>query len=468
MLKQLKSSKSYMMTLTQKLLSVLILALLLAACGNTATTAPTVKSSSGTATPSGSVITVQLWTMPNTGQSVQDLQTALADFYKQNPNIRVEATEVSWGDAFGKIQAALATGIGPDITQVGTTWVGAFATTGALRPFTDSEIQAMGGITAFSPAAWDTTHLANSSSTVAIPWFVDTRALAYRTDVLKKAGLDPSTAFKDWNSFVTSLQKMKATEGDLVKAPIGISYKNDYNVIHNTIPWIWGAGGNILNADDTKSIINNDAGFNGIKFYTDLYTQGLAYQPAIEKDYTSLEESFRSGEIGSYISDPYVIAWAKHTKAQDSNGFADTVVGQNFGTAVLPAGPSGSHPFVGGSDLVILKSSKQADAAVKVVQYLASKQGQLAYQKLAGALPANVEAQSDSFYSDPLYKPFMEALKVGYSYPEVPSWGAIEQDLQKSLSNLWDDVVAGKGDIAIKTDLDETAQEINSAIANSK
>lgn len=472
------------------ILTVMLVSLLLSACGDTATpatttsaattaaaaSATTTASAAATTTTaattqaaaSGSQETVTFWTMPNTGQSVQDLQTALAPFYKANPNIKVNVVEVSWGDAFGKIQTALQTGNGPDITQVGTTWVASFGSTGGLRTFSDAEVQSMGGSAAFAAPAWATSHLAGSNDIVAIPWFVDTRVLFYRTDVLQKAGLDASTAFKDWDTFTASLQKMKAVESGLVEAPFAITGKNDYNVIHNIMPWIWNSGGNILTADNTKAAINSDAAVKGAQFYAGLYSQGLTYAPAIEKSVDDLEAMWRAGQIGSMIDGPWMVVRGLHTKAQDANGYADSVTGKNFGTVMMPAGPSGDHPFIGGSDLVIMKSSKHAVAALKVIQYLASKEGQVAYQTLVGDVPANLASQNDPLYANPLYKPFFQALQTGYSYPVVPAWGAIEQDLTKTFSSMWDDVVAKKGPDAIKTRLDQAAQQINTDIASSQ
>ncbi|HEX2911527.1 MAG TPA: sugar ABC transporter substrate-binding protein [Chloroflexia bacterium] len=456
--------------------------LLLSACGDaTPTTAPssTTQSASAPTTASGpssattvsssqEAVTLEFWTMPNTGQAAKDLQATLADFYKQNPNIKVNVTEVSWGDAFGKIQTALQSGVGPDITQLGTTWVATFGSTGGLRPFSDAEVQAVGGEKAFSPAAWNTTHLAGTKDIVAMPWFVETRALLYRKDVLAKAGLDGATAFKDWDTFAASLKKMKDSEGDLVKAPFAITGKNDNNVTHNLMPWVWAAGGNILNEDNTKAAINSDTALRGVQTYVSFFTSDLTYKPAIEKNVNDLEALFRAGDIGSMISGPWMIVRSKRSKTEDANGYAGTITAQNLGTAMLPAGPNGVHPFVGGSDLAILKSSKHPEAAVKLVQYLASKKGQLDYQKLVGNLPANVEAQSDPLYADPLYKAYLDSLKTGYSYPVVPAWGAIEQDLKKTFSTMWDDVVAGKGNDAIKKRLDEAANQLNLDIANAR
>lgn len=477
---KIRSFRSVMALLALSLISML----LLAACGDTPTTAPattaatsattaasgatTAATSATTAATSGEQITLNFWTMPNTGQAAADLQTALADFYKQNPNIKVNVTEVSWGDAFGKIQNALQTGVGPDVTQLGTTWVATFGSTGGLRPFTEAEVQVTGGAKAFSDAAWNTTHLAGSNDIVAMPWFVETRALLYRTDVLKKAGLDPATAFKDWETFTATLQKMKTAGEGLVKAPFAITGKNDNNVTHNLMPWVWAAGGNILTSDSTKAAINSDSAIKGVQTYVSFFNADLTYKPAIEKNVNDLEAMFRAGDIGSMISGPWMIARSRKTKEQDANGYAGTVAAQNLGTAVLPAGPSGVHPFVGGSDIAILKSTKHPEAAVKLVQYLASKQGQVAYQKLVGNLPANIEAQADPLYADPLYKAYIDSLKTGISYPVVPAWGAIEQDLKKTFSSMWDDIVAGKGDAAIKTRLDEAAKQINLDIANAK
>ena len=137
-------------------------------------------------------VTLEMWVMPNTGKSVEDLNKVLVGFNQEYPNIRVKVTEISWNDALVKITTALQKGTGPDVTQVGSTWVGGFQATGGLRPFSDREILAVGGAQSFSEAAWDSTHLLGSKEIVAMPWFADTRALFYRTDLLKKANLDPA------------------------------------------------------------------------------------------------------------------------------------------------------------------------------------------------------------------------------------------------------------------------------------
>ncbi len=462
----------------------MLMSLLLAACGDsTATTAPaptaaaatTAAGAATTAAPAATTaaaadtkpVTLEMWIMPNSGKAADDLNKVLAGFTQQNPNIKVNVTVVDWGDALTKITTSLQTGVGPDITQVGTTWVGGFAATKGLRPFSDAEIQAVGGASAFTDAAWDTTHMLGSKEIVAMPWFVETRALYYRTDLVKKAGLDPATAFKDWDSFTDSLKKMKEAGVGMVKAPFAVTGKQDWNVVHNPMPFVWGAGGDILSADGSKAVLNSPEAIKGLTYYTSLYSQGLTLKEAIEKNMNDLEALWGAGEIGSFIGIPSVIANAK--KPANEQGYADTVTSKNMGTVMLPAGPQGVKAFVGGSNLVIPKSSKNPAAAVKLTQYLTSRKGQLDYQQLIGNLPANKEAQADPFYTgNPLYKPFLDQLKTGKSYPEVVAWGGIETSIQKNFGLMWDDVAAGKPASTIKDRVDAAAKEIDTLIAASK
>jgi multiple sugar transport system substrate-binding protein len=468
-------------TLPLMVLLVVLLSLALAACGDpTATPAPattaapaatTAKAATAatTAAAGGAPVTLEMWIMPNTGKSVDDMNKVLEGFNQQNPNIKVNVTEVSWGDALTKITTALQSGVGPDVTQVGTTWVGGFAATKGLRPFTAEEIQAMGGKDAYSQAAWDTSHMLGSNEIVAMPWFVETRALYYRTDLVKKAGLDPNTAFKDWDTFIESLKKMKDAQEGLVKAPFAITGKSDWNVVHNPMPWLWGAGGDILNGEGTKAVINSPEAIKGVTYYANLYNQGLTLKEALEKNMSDLEQLWGAGSIGSFIGTPSVIANAK--KPASENGYVDSITAKNMGTALLPAGPQGVKAFVGGSNLVIPKASKNQAAAVKLVQYLTSKKGQLDYQMIVGNLPALKDAQNDAFYTgNPLYKPFLEQLKTGNgkSYPEVAAWGGIETAIQKNFSLMWDDVAAGKTQTAVKERLDATAKEIDTLLAATK
>ena len=140
-----------------------------------------------------------------------------------------------------------------------------------------------GGEAAFVAATLPTTQiLGTDEKRYAAPWFIDTRALFYRKDVCEAAGVDPSVDFDTWDSYKVALGKMKGIEIDGVSiTPLGMPGKNDWNVIHNYAPWIWGAGGDFIAEDNTTSIINSDKAFEGIKFYSELAIHGLMSMPVL-------------------------------------------------------------------------------------------------------------------------------------------------------------------------------------------
>ena len=181
--------------------------LIVAACGGSSgdKTTSSAQSSQAAALQKGS--TIRLWVMNNGPQPVQDTKRIVQGFERQT-GVNVDVELVGWDVQFDRIRNAAVSGGGPDVTQAGTTQVPFFA---ALNGFSDlnGRIKDIGGKGAYAPGIWQTTQLAGQNGTFAIPWFTEARAIYYRKDVLEKAGIDPATAFKDWDSFQQTLQTIK-------------------------------------------------------------------------------------------------------------------------------------------------------------------------------------------------------------------------------------------------------------------
>src|SRR5437879_12519604 len=117
--------------------------------------------------------------------------------------------------------------------QGAMSWVGAFAATAGMREFTADDVQNLGGSTAFVPAAWSTSAAFNTGKITAIPWFIDTRAIYYRTDILKQVGIDPADGFKDWEALDHTLEAIRAP-GKI--ATVGLPGQNDASVVPSFQP----------------------------------------------------------------------------------------------------------------------------------------------------------------------------------------------------------------------------------------
>lgn len=445
--------------MNKKLLSkILVSALLvtsLAGCGGGATNTANASAEGSSAPQDGGKTVVTMWLMPNSGTPEEDFMEILQPFLEANPDIEVQPTVLDWGSAWTKLTTAATSGEGPDITQLGTTQIAAIAAMGALEELTPI-YDRFGGEEAFYEATLPTTQiLGGGDERYAAPWFIDTRALFYRKDVCEAAGVNPETDFETWDSFKEALTKMKDIEIDGKKiTPLGMPGKNDWNVIHNYAPWIWGAGGEFIAEDNKTCVINSDEAVEGIKFYTELATEGLLSMPGLEKNSAEIEAAFNEGEFATMFSGAYEIATLRREKPE---------LAEKVGTAPFPAGPKGRYAFFGGSGLSVFKTSKNKEAAFKVIEYLMTPEAQVAYQEKCGNLPTVKAAyETDFVANEEMRQAFKEQADFGKAYPSVAGWGPSETILQKGLSNVWDNVmgVFGPYDPAkTKEILDQTASE---------
>lgn len=451
------------LTRTAASLMALSLVLMATGCTKSAEQAPQKAAESSTKAPGP--VTLNMWIMPNSSQSEPDLLETLKPWLEKNKNVTVKVTVLDWGSAWTKITAAATSGEGPDVLQLGTTWVPAIAAMDALEPLTD-KVKDVGGEANYYPASWNTVKIAGKPDVYAVPWFVDARAAYYRTDVFKKAGVDPKEAFKDWNSFKAALQKVNGTEIDGKKmAAIGFPGKNDWNVAHNIFPWIWGAGGAELATDMKSATVSSDAALEGIMFYTGLAHDGLAPKAALEKNSADVESMFSNGDFAVTLAGPWLIRG--YTVPTDKGGSAETIAAKNYAVAPIPAGPKGRFTFFGGSDLSVTKSSKHKAEAWDLIKFLSTKEAQVVYGKFSGMLPAVKAAEADMKAVNPNYTAFYEAMQYGRSYPSIPQWGPVEGVLVKHMGTIWD-VTAGVsgtyGKDEIKKNLDAAAKEVNNLL----
>ncbi|MBX6353983.1 MAG: extracellular solute-binding protein, partial [Thermoflavifilum sp.] len=261
----------------------LVTAASLAGCGSSGGggTANNTASGNTTSTGNSQPVTLTVWIMPNSPQPDKDFMKLVQPYLQQHPNVTIKVTVLDWGSAWTKITAAATSGTGPDVLQLGTTWVPAIAAMHGIDPITD-KVSQVGGADAYFPASWQTTQIAGQPDVYAVPWFIDARAIFYRTDAFKKAGVDPNTAFQTWDSFKQALEKVNGVTIDGKKMyALTLPGKNDWNVDHNIFPWIWAAGGQVLTPDNKQAAFNSPQGLEGVMFYTGLAHEGLVAKKSL-------------------------------------------------------------------------------------------------------------------------------------------------------------------------------------------
>jgi multiple sugar transport system substrate-binding protein len=417
---------------------ILVLGLVLAACGGSSN-----KSSSGSSssTAAKKPVTLTLWVMNNGPQPVKDTQQIVAPFTAKT-GIKVNVQLVGWDVQFDRIRNAAVSGTGPDVTQAGTTQVPFFAALGGfndLSKYTDQ----IGGQSAYAPGVWATSQVQGKPGVWGIPWFTEARSIYYRKDALKKAGVDPATAFTTWDAFKSTLEKLKgvtAIGGKPIK-PFGYPGKKAFDTVHNIMPFVWDAGGSELSSDSKKSTIASTQAQQGVGFLAQLLPEGLFDKSMLERDGQQVENAFKGGRLATWIGGPWVLA---SVKRNDDTTWSPAARA-NVGVAPMPAGPSGkAYTFIGGSNLMVFKSSKHPDEAFQLIKYLSQDSVQKQYADLMGMFPARLAPQKQEGTVDADHANFYKAIQTGRSYAPIPQWAQVENAYKTAFGTVFDQAASEK------------------------
>jgi multiple sugar transport system substrate-binding protein len=442
-------------------------ALGLAACGGDdgAESAQGKAASAGAPATRGASLT--MWTMPNSPDPKKDLEGLLEPFTAET-GIKVKVQVVGWDVQLDRIRNASVSGDGPDVTQAGTTQVPFFAALGGFEDIS-KRVGEVGGKSAYAPGVYQTTQLAGRPGTWALPWFTEARAIYYRKDVLEKAGLDPATAFADWDALRSTLETIKAKvpeiDGQRIE-PFGSPGKKAFDLVHHVMPFVWDAGGAELSPDAKTSAIASPQAAEGVRYVAGLLEDGLYDKTQLERDGTQVENQFKGGKLAVWIGGPWVLGTVDR---KDDTIWSDAAR-KNVGVAAMPSGPSGKgYTFVGGSNLMMMKNASNKDAAWALMKYLAQADVQASYADKLGMFPARLDAQEKVGAKDANHEQFLKAIQQGRTYAPIPQWAQVENAYKTRLGNILDSA-AGRGsqpldDARLQSQLQAAAKEADGLLA---
>jgi len=357
--------------------------------------------------------TVDVWAMGAEGDILGDF---VKDFETANPDATVNVTAVPWEAAHTKIANAIASGKGPDVSLIGTTWMGEFAQAGGLDPTPEGLVDEAD----FFEGAWGSTVVNDTS--YGVPWFVETRVLYYRSDLAKKAGWDEAP--QNWDELKQFATDLEAKAG----VDTGISLQPGQTGSWQTVlPFAWSNGAEVTNATGTEYTIDSPEMTEALDYYKSFFDEGLSETRTLDPG--ELEGGFADGTYGSFISGPWM------TGVVEDAGVAP----EDYAVALLPgkdAAPGTS--FVGGGDLAVFKDSDNRESAWKFVKWLSEPEVQQKFYETVGDLPAVKSAwDSGKLAEDPQLQVFGAQLDSALAPPAVPTWeevaAVVDSDVEQAV-----------------------------------
>jgi multiple sugar transport system substrate-binding protein len=343
------------------------------------------------------------------GREGEVLSQLIPAFEKEHPDIHVEVQQIPWTAAHEKLLTAYVGESTPDIAMLGNTWVPEFVALNALAPL-DSFVARSKEIRRddFFPGIWKTNVV--NGKTYGIPWYVDTRLIFYRTDLLAKAGYKtfPTT----WAEWTAAMKKMKSQ-----MSPRQFPLLMPTNEWPQPVDFAMEAGSPILRDGGRYGAFEQPAFRRGFDFYIGLYRQGFA-SPVSTSQVSNLFQEFERGNIAMFISGPWYIGELKNR--------LDSSVQNKWSTAPMPGINGPGVSMAGGSSLSLFSGSQHKAEAWRLMEYLSRPRLELEFYKLTGDLPPRISAWQDTALANNKYaRAFRAQLEHVMPLPQVPEWEEI-------------------------------------------
>ena len=377
-------------------LAVLLAVLALAACART---------------PADPRQVLTFWAM---GREAEVVGQFLPEFERSHPGIRVDLQQIPWTAAHEKLLTAFAGDTLPDVCQLGNTWIPEFALLGTLTPLQPyADASKVVEPDDYFPGIWDTNLI--DGQLVGIPWYVDTRLLYYRKDILRASGV--RLPIRNWDEWRVAMARVKAHVGADRYALL-----MPLNEFEQQLSLGLQTGDPLLRDHDNRGNFASPGFRKALAFYAETFDKGWAPKLS-ETQISNVWDEFFNGYYAFYFSGPWNI---REFRARAPEKLKD-----QWGTMALP-GPDGPGAGIaGGTSLVVFRGSRHKDAAWQLIEFLSRPDIQQRFHAAIGDLPPRRSTwHSPQLEGDPLARAFRDQLERVKPTPKVLEWERIVQQMR--------------------------------------
>jgi multiple sugar transport system substrate-binding protein len=354
---------------------------------------------------------IELWAMGREGEVVTEL---MPEFERTHPGIRVKVQQLPWTAVHEKLLTAFVGGSPPDVAQLGNTWIPEFASLGALTALEQvvagSEI--VQGDDYFA-GIWDTSRF--EGRLYGVPWYIDTRLLFYRRDILADAGFsEPPRSWAEWMEMLEAIKARVGPDRYAILLPL--------NEFEPLLALALQQEDTLLREDGRWGNFRGPGFRRALAFYLEMFRRDLA-PVATDTQIANVWNEFSRGYYSFYITGPWNIGEFKRRLPAEQQ--------ESWMTAPLP-GPDGPGASIaGGASLVVFEASRRKEAAWKLIEYLSRPDVQLRFNALTGNLPPRRSTWShERLAADVHARAFRDQLERVKPVPKVPEWERIVTEMR--------------------------------------
>jgi multiple sugar transport system substrate-binding protein len=375
--------------------------------------------------------------------------TGLVNAYeKSHPDVDVKVLYVNQDYSLQKVSTAVRGGSPPDISYLYGSWAPNIATVPSLVDLTSTVKKPSVNWNDFYPGERKVATV--GSKVVGMPALVDNLAIVYNKKLFADAGISPPSADWTWDDFRAAAKKL--TDPTTKQFGWSMPANDSEDTVWHWEAMLWEAGGQILNADNTKAAFDSPQGLRAMTMLRDMaVTDKSVYLDTTNSKYTDL---FNAGKIAMLVTGPWDL----------STFHLDT------GVQIMPAfaGSSAGHQTIAGPDnwVVFDNGTARRTAALDFLTWLTAPAQVKTWSLQTGDLPTRASVANNAQLTQqmnaklPGVKTFIANLaNVKNARPQIPEYPKISL----ALSNAIVGVMLGKLDP--QTALDQAAAATDSALA---
>jgi len=407
------------------LVLAMIASLVLTACGGQVVPSPA-EAPAATTQPAAGGAPVQITYMEWGDPAELDVWKAIvSDFEAVNPSIKVDVQVSDWDSYWTKLKTLLAANTPPDVFAMDAPLFRDYQSRGVLlnlQPHIDKNPGMLDGLYPNTLTAYQ-----SPDGYFGLPRDFQTIVVFYNKDMFDKAGAPYPKS--DW-----TYTDLRATAKALTKDTNGDGKIDQFGYVID--PWdfepgmseiIWAYGGDLINADHTKTLLGEPKAREAFQFLHDMmFVDKSIPDPNTSQQYG--QDLFLSGNAA-------MIAMG-HWAVPSYSGASF-----RWDVAPMPKGPAGQATSVNSAGFVVGKDSKHPEEAFAFIKFVESVAGQTRLAQMGFACPVlKSVAESDAFLKQgtPIdQKIFLDSLAFAHMKPVFKGYDEWSSTVGDSLTPMW-------------------------------
>ncbi|WP_407270172.1 ABC transporter substrate-binding protein [Radiobacillus sp. PE A8.2] len=373
-------------------------------------------------------LTFTIWGNDAHTQMYEDV---LAQFYEENPGIKVNIQSIPFADYQQKLSVFAAGNELPDIGWVSEQMVPQFKENGILEDISDFGNDEDFDLDDFIPSTLEL--WTEGDKLLGLPFSTPPMIMYFNKTMFEEAGLEtPLELAKKgewtWEQMEEAAKALSKGEG--ADRDYGARFFTDWTNFSTLPSHTISYGGSMFNDDITDFTWNSPQGVDTFEMLDRMMFEDKSHVPPGEN------VNFEGGKVGMYTG--------MYSYISNVRGITDF----EWDIAPLPKGPEGRAPLLGMAGMVAFTGSEHPEEAKKLLKFIQSKTG-IQAQSAFFVPPRRSVLESDAFMNIPNNPPkesiqiaMIDQMNEGYMYPLHEDWTKIQSEIVNGFDKLFSQVAS--------------------------